>query len=72
MDAVLKMTEGSGQKHNAVMPSRMPAGYEYSLAEYLKWANSRPNLDDKTREKIQKGMDTLRRNPSTAGFLPLK
>ncbi|MCX7048529.1 MAG: hypothetical protein NTX50_23970 [Candidatus Sumerlaeota bacterium] len=70
MDAVLKMTEGGGEKHYPVTPSRSLFGYEYRLAEYLKWANARPNLDDKTREKIQKGIDNLRRNPSAAGFIP--
>jgi hypothetical protein len=70
MDAVLTMTEDTRTGHTAVTPSRMAAGYEYDLAEYLKWARSVPNLNEATRDKIRKASENLRRNPLTAGSIP--
>jgi hypothetical protein len=69
IDAVLMMTEGREGKHQSDTPCRMPAGYEYTLADYLQWANSLPHLEESTQEKIRKGMENLRRNPRTGGFI---
>ncbi len=70
MPAVLKMTEDDGTEHRAATPSRMMGGYEYNLAEYLKWARSLPNLNEATREKVKKAIENLRRNPLIGGFIP--